>query len=156
MRKVFFNLLIGWKGLNLGSLTLMFAKFISLAKQLISIFRIPPESVSFAFYPFQLICQLAEMCNVGDFYNLLTVTCQGAKAPIELFLDSFVLGVSILFINSDYNFLWAITFQEMNRLSVVKYWIEGCNAFQHSCRRMVLLAGAIAYGRSLLAQCIGE
>ena len=125
MRQVFFSLLIGWKGLDLGSLTLMFSKFIDLVEQLTGVLHIPPEAMRFLFYPFQLICQLADLCNTEDLYKLLTVTCQGAKAPIELFLDSFVLGVSILFINSDYNFLWAMTFQEMNRLSVVKYWIQG-------------------------------
>ena len=121
MRKVFFNLLIGWRGLNLGSLSLMFSKFIGLVEQLMGVLHIPVDVVRIIFYPFQLICKLAELCDTGGLYKLLNVTCQGAKAPIELFLDSFVLGVAILFIKSDYNFLWAMTFQEMNRLTVVKY-----------------------------------
>ena len=125
MRKVFFNLLIGWRGLNLGSLSLMFSKFIGLVEQLMGVLHIPVDVVRIIFYPFQLICKLAELCDTGGLYKLLNVTCQGAKAPIELFLDSFVLGVAILFIKSDYNFLWAMTFQKMNRLTVVKYWIKG-------------------------------
>eukprot|EP01036_Dinobryon_divergens_P041575 gene41575-biopygen33317 len=72
-----------------------------------------------------VICDLADLFDVDGFYDLLTVTCQGAKAPIELFIDSFVLGVAILFINSDYNFLWAMTLQELNKALVVKYWVEG-------------------------------
>lgn len=69
--------------------------------------------------------KLADLFNIDDFYNLLSVTCQGAKAPIKLFIDCFVLGVAILFIKSNYNFLWAMTFQEMNRLTVIKFWIRG-------------------------------
>eukprot|EP01034_Spumella_vulgaris_P016371 gene16371-20914_t len=72
-----------------------------------------------------VICDLADLFDVDGFYDLLIVTCQGAKAPIELFIDSFVLGVAILFINSDYNFLWAMTLQELNKALVVKYWVEG-------------------------------
>eukprot|EP01035_Chromulina_nebulosa_P024876 gene24876-biopygen16161 len=54
----------------------------------------------------------------------LSSTTKGAKAPIELFVDSFVLGVAILFINSNYNFLWAITFQEMNKSTVLRIWLQ--------------------------------
>ena len=125
MRKVFFNLLIGWKGLGLGRLSLMFDKFMGLAVQLTGVLHIPVYLVRVLFYPFELLYQLADLFSTDDLYRLLTVTCEGAKAPIELFIDSFVLGVAILFIKSDYNFLWAMTFQEMNQLTVVKFWVEG-------------------------------
>ena len=125
MRKVFFNLLIGWKSLQLGSLSTMFEKFIGMAEQLIGILHIPTSFVRFLFYPFSLVYQVADLVNIDALYNLLTVTCQGAKSPIELFIDSAVLGVAILFIESNYNFMWAMTFQEMNKFAVVKYWIEG-------------------------------
>ena len=125
MRKVFFNLLIGWKGLQLGSLSTMFEKFIGMAEQLTGALHIPTSFVIYLFYPLVLIYKVAELFNMNAFYSLLTVTCEGAKSPIELFIDSAVLGASILFIKSNYNFLWAMTFQEMNKLSVVKYWIEG-------------------------------
>ena len=124
LRKVFVNLLIGWKGLNLGGLSSMFEKFKNLVEQLTGPLQLPPYLLEILLYPFVLIYQLADLSNINALYNLLTVTCQGAKAPIELFIDSFVLGAAILFIKSNYNFLWAITFQEMNKLSVVKMWIE--------------------------------
>ena len=125
MRKLFFNLLIGWKGLNLGSLSIMFDKFIELAEKLTGALHIPSYVLRSLFYPFELFYKLAELFNIKNFYSLLTVTCEGAKSPIELFIDSFVLGVAILFIKSNYNFLWAVTFNEMNRLTVVRYWIQG-------------------------------
>ena len=124
LRKVFVNLLIGWKGLNLGGLSSMFEKFNKLVEQLTGPLQLPPYLLEILLYPFVLIYQLADLSNINALYNLLTVTCQGAKAPIELFIDSFVLGAAILFIKSNYNFLWAITFQEMNKLSVVKMWLE--------------------------------
>jgi hypothetical protein len=125
MRKVFFNLLIGWKGLQLGGLGTMFDKFIGIAEQLTGALHIPFYLVKYLLFPFVVIYKVAELVNVNAFYNLLTVVCEGAKSPIELFIDSSVLGAAILFIKSNYNFLWAMTFQEMNKLSVVKYWIEG-------------------------------
>ena len=125
IRKLFFNLLIGWKSLGLGSLRVMFSKFVDLVGQLTGVFNIPIDVIGYCLYPLTLICDLADLFDVNGFYDLLTVTCEGAKAPIELFIDSFVLGVAILFINSDYNFLWAMTLQEMNKSLVVKYWVEG-------------------------------
>ena len=124
LRKVFFNLLIGWKGMCLGSLSSMFETFIKLVQQLTGPLHIPLYLVRAVFFPFNLLCKLADLFNIEGLYNLLTVTCQGAKSPIELFVDSFVLGVAILFIKSDYNFLWAIAFQEMNRSLVLKFWLE--------------------------------
>jgi hypothetical protein len=125
IRKTFVNLLIGWKGMALGSLSIMFDKFFQLVVQLTGAFHIPVSVVEVVLYPFRLICGLADLFNVDSFYSLLVVTCQGAKSPIKLFIDSFVLGVAILFIESKYNFLWAMSLQEMNKAFLVKYWIEG-------------------------------
>ncbi len=124
LRRVFVNLLVGWKGLDLGSMSFMFERFAILVERLTGPLQIPSSPLQILLYPVQLICQLADLFDVDSLYKLLTVTCQGAKAPIVLFVDSFVLGVAILFIKSNYNFLWAITFQEMNRFTVLKYWLE--------------------------------
>ena len=132
LRRVFVNLLVGWKGLDLGSISSMFERFVVLVEQLTDPLHIPSYPLQILLYPAKLICQLADLLDVDSFYSLLVVTCQGAKAPIELFVDSFVLGVAILFIKSNYNFLWAITFQEMNRLSVLKYWLERKKIFSIS------------------------
>ena len=125
IQKVFFNLLIGWKATQLGGFSAMFAKFAALVGQLTQAIHIPMVLITIILYPFFLLYQLAEVFNVGSFYSLLTVTCQGAKSPIELFIDSFVLGVAILFINSKYVFLWAASLLEMNKSFVVRYWIQG-------------------------------
>ena len=125
IRKVFFNLLIGWKGMALGSLNIMFNKFFQLMVQLTGAVHIPVSVVEVLLYPFSLICQVAAQFDVNSLYGLMVVTCQGAKAPIELFIDSFVLGVSILFIESQYNFLWSMSLREMNKAFLVNYWIEG-------------------------------
>ena len=140
IRKVFFDLIIGWKGLNLGSLANMFQKFFSLIMQLLGPLRIPAFVVQALLYPFVFMYQVAELLSVDYFYKLLTVTCQGAKSPIELFVDCFVLGVAILFINSNYNFLWSATFQEMNRLLVVKHLIERSKLFS---KHFVLSSAAL-------------
>ena len=125
IRKVFFNVLIGWKGMALGSLSVMFGKFVQLIAQLTGIFHIPISFVEIFLFPLVLLYQLADFFNIDSLYNLLIVTCEGAKSPIELFIDSFVLGAAILFIKSKYNFLWAMSLQEMNKSILVKYWIEG-------------------------------
>lgn len=129
IRKVFFNLLIGWKGMALGSLSIMFSKFAQLIAQLTGLFHIPVSVVEVFLYPFLLLYQIAVFFNIDSFYSLLIVTCEGAKSPIELFIDSCVLGAAILFIKSKYNFLWAMSLQEMNKSMLVKYWIEGRKIF---------------------------
>jgi hypothetical protein len=106
MRKVFFNLLVGWKSVQVGGLSTMFEKFIGLAVQLTGVLHLPTSFVQYLFYPFALIYKLADFFSTESFYKLLTVVCEGAKSPIELFVDSFVLGVSILFIKSNYNFFY--------------------------------------------------
>ena len=125
LRKLFVNLLIGWKSMGLGSLRIMFARFVGVAAQLLGVLQIPSHLVRAFLSPLELLCKAAELFDVGSLYRLLTVACEGAKAPIELFIDSFVLGVAIMFVKSDYNFLWAMTFHELNRLTLVKYWIQG-------------------------------
>ena len=127
IQKAFFNLLIGWKGLKMGSLSIMFAKLTAVVLQLTTAMHIPTVLVLIILYPFVLLYQLAELFDVGSFYSLLTVTCEGAKSPIELFIYSFVLGVAILVTNSKYNFIWAVSLLEMNKSFVAKYWIEGGN-----------------------------
>ena len=124
LQKAFFNVLIGWKGLGLGSLSGMFIKFSNLVGQLTVTLHIPIILVEIALYPFLFLYKIADFADVDTFYQLLTVTCQGAKAPIELFIDSFVLGVAVLFIKSNYSILWSLTLQEMNKSIAVKYWIE--------------------------------
>ena len=125
MRKVFVNLLIGWKGMKLGNMNLMLDKFIGLVELICGAVNIPSHFLLYLLYPFGILYKLVDLLSFVDVYSLLTVTCQGAKSPIELFIDSAVLGVAILFIKSDYNFLWAMTFQEMNKLTVMKFWIQG-------------------------------
>ena len=124
LQKTFFNVLIGWKGLSLGSLAVMFAKFVAVVGQLVVALHVPTILIQIFVYPFSLIYQVADFTNVDLLYELLTVTCQGAKAPIELFIDSFVLGVAVLFIRSNYSVLWSLTLQEMNKSITVKYWID--------------------------------
>jgi hypothetical protein len=103
LRKVFLNLLIGWKGMCLGSLRSMFEAYMKLAEQLTGPLHIPPSyTLRAVFYPLAMLCEFLDLFSIDGLYSLLTVTCQGAKAPIELFVDSFVLGVFILFIQSDY------------------------------------------------------
>jgi hypothetical protein len=84
MRKVFINLLIGWKAFDLGSLSIMFGKFMQLIEQLTAVLQIPPYVLRNLLYPLVLICQVAERFDIDLLYNLFSVTCQGAKAPIDL------------------------------------------------------------------------
>jgi hypothetical protein len=60
MRKVFFNLLVGWKSLQVGGLSTMFEKFIGLAVQLTGVLNLPTSFVQYLFYPFALIYKLAD------------------------------------------------------------------------------------------------
>ena len=121
---VFFNLIIGWNGLNLGPLSEMFDTFTHLIQQVGDTMFIPPSVITALLYPLQLEYQLAEVLKIDNFYSMLPVPCLGAKAPIELFIDGFILTMAILFIQSNYNFLWAMTLRDMDQKILFKYWIE--------------------------------
>eukprot|EP01036_Dinobryon_divergens_P062047 gene62047-biopygen41181 len=120
-------------------MAVMFERFLSVVQTLTGPLHIPLLLFRILFYPLELICKLVDLLNVDGLYNSLTVTCEGAKAPIELFIDSSVLGAAILFIKSNYVFLWAITFNEMNKLSLVKFWIAKKSIFSVNFAVMVLL-----------------
>ena len=61
IRKLFFNLLIGWKSLGLGSLSAMFGKFVQLIAQLTDIFHIPHSVIEYCLYPLRLLCEFADL-----------------------------------------------------------------------------------------------
>jgi hypothetical protein len=122
-QKVFINVLVGWKGMNLGSLDKMYSRFTRLLEQMTSALYIPGYLVNAALYPLYLLYQLTGLINVDFIYNLLTVACEGAKSPIELFIISLALGVAILFVESHYGILWSVTLQDMNQSIFINYWI---------------------------------
>lgn len=132
LQKAFFNTLIGWKSLKLGSLSLMFAKFVTVVGQIGVALQIPSKFIEIFIFPFSFLYQAADFADLDFLYQLFSVVCQGAKAPIELFIDSFVLGVAVLFIRSNYSILWSLTLQEMNTAMAVKHWIEGKEVFSKS------------------------
>ena len=128
-QKVFINVLVGWKGMNLGSLDQMFSKFTHLVELLTVTLHIPSYILRTLLYPFYLLYRFTDLLNVDFIYNLLTVTCEGAKSPIELFIISLALGVAILFVESHYGLLWSVTLQDMNQSKFVCHWIEGKKLF---------------------------
>ena len=55
----------------------------------------------------------------------LNVTCNGAKAPIELFMNFFILAVYIIFIKSEYFLLWSVCFKGLNQSFINSNLIKG-------------------------------
>ena len=125
VQKVFINVLVGWKGMNLGNLDIMFSRFTQLLERLTFTLHIPDDLMNALMYPFYLLYQLTNVVNINFIYKLLTVTCEGAKSPIELFIISLALGVAILFVESHYGILWSVSLQDMNQAIFVNYWIKG-------------------------------
>ena len=61
----------------------------------------------------------------------LNVTCNGAKAPIELLIDFFILAVYIIFVKSEYFLLWSVCFKGLNLSFITSNMIKrkiGMNA----------------------------
>ena len=128
-QKVFINVLVGWKGMKLGSLDEMFSRFTRLLEQLAFALYIPDYLLNTVMFPFYILYRLIEFINFDFMFKLLSVACEGAKSPIELFIISLALGVAILFVESHYGIIWSVTLQDMNRSIFVNYWIEGKKLF---------------------------
>ena len=128
LERVFVNVLVGWKGMKLGGLGKMLDKFEALISQLAILFFVPASVIEIVLYPLILLLETTGSINF-DIYKMLTVACQGAKAPIELFVDSAVLGVAILFVKTNYSILWSVSLQEMNQSLLVKLWLERTQIF---------------------------
>jgi len=129
LRRIFFDVLVAWKSLHLGSLTIMFSKYLMLLKEFTTALGVPILVIQIILFPLYLLCVLFDSANINILYQLLNVTCQGAQAPIELFIDSLALGIAVLFIKSSYGVLWSVSLREMNRFLFIKYWLEGDKLF---------------------------
>ena len=121
---VFFNLIIGWNGLNLGPLSEMFDTFENIVLQMGDAIYIPSVVVEALLYPLELEYILAEALRVDNIYSSLPVPCLGAKAPIELFIFGLIVTMAILFIQSNFNFIWAMTLHDMDEKLLMKNWIQ--------------------------------
>ena len=51
----------------------------------------------------------------------LNVTCNGAKAPIELLINCFILSFFVVFVKSEYFLLWNVSFQNLNQSYVDRH-----------------------------------
>ena len=110
--KVFFNAFIIWKAIkfsiDLSFLDIMARYLGSIAKM----FKIPYPVLYYLTYPLLYTFKILSSLNID--LSSISVTCEGSKAPIELFIDCFILGLVIVFITANYQLLWTITFPSLN------------------------------------------
>jgi len=102
---ILFASMIAWRGLNFQLDILFIDKITALFKCFDSIVH----GLSYIFYP----CLKALQGLVNFHINLsgIQVTCQGAQAPIRLLIDFFILGFTVVFIQSEYQELQSVTLQ---------------------------------------------
>jgi hypothetical protein len=86
----------------------MFSKFKYVLEQITSTLHLPADVLRTSLDPFYLLYQLSNVFDISFIYKLLTVTCEGAKSPIELFIISLALGVAILFVESNYGIIRSV------------------------------------------------
>ena len=111
---IFFASLILWRSLNVSFglsplLTIMSDALIKLAQSL----GLPEWLLYYLLYPGIRIIEFLSIFQL----NLagLNVTCNGAKAPIELLFNCFILAIYFIFLASEYFLLWNVSFQGLNQ-----------------------------------------
>ena len=127
LNSVLVSLLILWKSMSLGNMTVLVHKLTGVFGSLFATFNFPYEYFYYPLYPFIAIMNAIGDIDFTALYEMLTVVCSGAKAPIVLFIDCMVLGVVIIFLKSNYHILWAISLQNMSRTIVQHHVFSSTN-----------------------------
>lgn len=114
MYQILYAALILWRGIS--SLVVLPPIIPSIELALVHIsfsLRIPPILFEVLLYPFSALFKY--LSTISFDLVTITVTCEGAKAPIKLMLNLLVLSVAASFISSGYQFLWNITLPIVNQ-----------------------------------------
>eukprot|EP01034_Spumella_vulgaris_P024040 gene24040-30337_t len=121
MYKVLFTTLILWRGLDF-------------APPLIRSLQHALEDFAISFhFPFDYVYALAypivwvyrKLSNLQINLDAVSVTCEGAKAPIELFINCLIMGFVVIFIRSDYQMLLNVTLPGLNQSFLTNNIVKG-------------------------------
>ena len=103
MSNVFFKSLILWRGLKID---LPFMDMMNSAVADLADFM-GLDFVKYIFMPFELL--FWAFSNLKIDLSAVNVTCKGASAPLELLINLIIMGVTIIIIESDYQYFRALT-----------------------------------------------
>lgn len=142
MNSLFFDLLILCRGMHIVSPTAVISKITGFIQHLSNILHFSVTSLLFPLYPIFALYEIVSHANPTFIYSLVTVTCEGAKSPIELFIDCVVLGIVITFIKSNYHLLWTVTLFDINKSMVLKNWFKQQSFFD---RKFIVCVFALVF-----------
>jgi hypothetical protein len=107
MASVFFKAMIVWRGF---SLSINFEQIMEDAVKIIAnIMSLP--AMEYLFYPITYMFNLFSTFEID--LEAVAITCQGASAPMELFINMIVVGLAVIIIESDYQLFRAISFKSV-------------------------------------------
>jgi hypothetical protein len=112
--QVFFTSLILWRGLKADlNLSPIFTLLAEGLKDITEYIRLPVNLFYFVALPFLYLFQTLAAIDLN--LSSVNVTCAGSKAPIELLINCFILGLLVIVIRSDYQLLFNILLNNLNQ-----------------------------------------
>ena len=107
MSSVFFKSMVLWRGLGLNFDFM--ATMLHAVQSMASFMHLP--FLQYMFVPFIAILTLLSSFEID--LSAVNVTCKGASAPLELFINLIIMGITIIVIESDFQLFRAITFNSI-------------------------------------------
>ena len=74
---------------------------------------LPMSSLTYLFYPIVFLYRVSMLFSLD--LSTIDVKCLGAKAPAELVINFFIVGIVVSFMLSGYQYLWVIVFPSLNQ-----------------------------------------
>ena len=104
LSQVFFRSMIMWKGYNIG------VDYDDIIRHGVNamVFLLDLPFVLYLFYP--AIYAFSFFASFSIQLDAIDVSCEGSQAPLELFINVIILGITIIVIESDYQIFRAVTF----------------------------------------------
>jgi hypothetical protein len=111
--KVFYNALFVLRGLSglLPTLPPFLPIIHGVVSNIATMLAISADFIGILFYPAFFIIQVIDSIDIN--LETINVTCEGAKAPAELFVNFVILGVVMSILMSGYQYLWLISFPNL-------------------------------------------
>jgi hypothetical protein len=122
--KAFYKAMFLWKGFS-GFVTV--PPFIStIEKAVVDVAKwvhLPVGILQYLFYPIAVLFRLTSMLSLN--MSTISVKCNGAKAPTELLINFFIVGIVVSFMLSGYQYLWIIVFPSLNQTFLNFNFLKG-------------------------------
>lgn len=128
--QIFFTSLLMWRGMHLNfPITPILSSIQTGLFDLSNYFHFMNFPV-FTYFLFPFLWIFNSLASIHFNLSTVNISCAGSQAPIELLIDCLILGLTIILIKSDYQYLFNILLPNINQ-SYLMNSLEQGNFFQN-------------------------